>query len=780
MDARILKLASISVALLLIQACSHPIEIEGQGDVKTLSGNRTCMFEGDDFGETNCSRNYVVFAYQETYYPEPRPGWQFSHWGNYCTTVTLPPYECSFTATAEQVKASWGLTVPPLKAVFVTQCGDNIVAGIEECDDGNQVNTDECTNTCTIKNPVSDVVTVSAPKCQEDKTCTFTITGSDVDPDDTHSIEVLSIFYDSPRELTHNANPVVNGQVFTVPTSGLVFTYKTLPDTCPSSELVMQFSATKTPPASSGIAPTYQSLAEVFVSHASVDDAPTASDTVSVLPYVGSAETIPAGTSVMLSFPVTQRDLLCSPDEYQIIFPTLPDPAVGVLKFNDGGSPELVVANQPINCGLGSCANQISFELTSDQPTNQVIATFDYTARDNTVAQLSSSALVTIRPSARNVPLLEPTHSHSFNYAEGSTGSVMVVKIRQPENFRYADMHLAVWSYPMITVAASPNDLTHTSGVVFASSADRIDGNGELYHPRDTLLSPGAVETPKVIYAPVSDCSALDICEFHIAVRACNAGEVSDPAAPCDPNYAGTSSFTISVQPTSNGWNSGPGFEFQNELTVTNDQLDAGATFVSFKAGLDSMGNEVCPDPSGGPFELYNADLSPHAAALSTDLHYCTQDSTFRLFDLGMVNDEISASSWRMDVTVFWDTGGGYIQTSATTVTLSPEGVANAPGVTTSFADGVFSVSHTDLLTLRQAAYFGFDIDVESFGLPVVVRAQLFADNIPTSEPVYVEVYKSNYSLTNAPTLSYPSETSVDNPHGILSWLLQEAIKQGE
>ena len=103
------------------------------------------------------------------------------------------------------------------------------------------------------------------PELQEDETCTFTITGSDVDPDDTLSIEVLSIFYASPRELTHNAIPVVQGQVFTIPTSGLVFTYKNLPDICPSSSLVMQVSATETPPASSGIAPTYHSLAEVFV-----------------------------------------------------------------------------------------------------------------------------------------------------------------------------------------------------------------------------------------------------------------------------------------------------------------------------------------------------------------------------------------------------------------------------------------------------------------------------------------------------------------------------------
>ena len=112
-----------------------------------------------------------------------------------------------------------------------------------------------------------------------------------------------------------------------------------------------------------------------------------------------------------------------------------------------------------------------------------------------------------------------------------------------------------------------------------------------------------------------------------------------------------------------------------------------------------------------------------------------------------MVNDEIAASSWRLDVTVFKDLGGFYFQDPTTTVALTPEGVTNAPGVTTSFAGGVLSISHTNLLTLRQAAYFGFDIDMGDEFSPAVVRAELFADNNPTPERVYVEVYKSDYPL---------------------------------
>ena len=43
---RTIKIVAISIALVFIQACSHPIEIVGQGDVTSASGNRNCYLRG--------------------------------------------------------------------------------------------------------------------------------------------------------------------------------------------------------------------------------------------------------------------------------------------------------------------------------------------------------------------------------------------------------------------------------------------------------------------------------------------------------------------------------------------------------------------------------------------------------------------------------------------------------------------------------------------------------------------------------------------------------------
>ena len=113
------KLVSLGIALLLIQARSHPIEIVGQGDVTSASGNRNCYLEDFQQAKVNCTKNYAVGAYQETYYAIPRAGWQFDHWGNnYCPNATPPNYDCSFNIAAATVQQYWGQTMPPLKAVF--------------------------------------------------------------------------------------------------------------------------------------------------------------------------------------------------------------------------------------------------------------------------------------------------------------------------------------------------------------------------------------------------------------------------------------------------------------------------------------------------------------------------------------------------------------------------------------------------------------------------------------------------------------------------------------
>jgi hypothetical protein len=105
----------VCVALFLVSACSHPIEIVGEGDVWS-TGGRSCTFEDYQSGAVNCSKNYVVGAYQETYYAEPRPGWLFDRWERYCTNA--PGNACSFDVTEETVRLFWGQVLPPLVAIF--------------------------------------------------------------------------------------------------------------------------------------------------------------------------------------------------------------------------------------------------------------------------------------------------------------------------------------------------------------------------------------------------------------------------------------------------------------------------------------------------------------------------------------------------------------------------------------------------------------------------------------------------------------------------------------
>jgi hypothetical protein len=124
MPTRAFRIVAIIITALCIYACSHPIEIVGEGDVISASGNRNCYLEDFQAGQDNCSKNYVDGAYQETYYAKPRTGWQFDHWGNeYCPDAAPPNYDCSFDVAAAVVRDFWGQTMPPLQAVFTPITG---------------------------------------------------------------------------------------------------------------------------------------------------------------------------------------------------------------------------------------------------------------------------------------------------------------------------------------------------------------------------------------------------------------------------------------------------------------------------------------------------------------------------------------------------------------------------------------------------------------------------------------------------------------------------------
>jgi hypothetical protein len=111
---------SILCALLLllaISACRHPIEIVGEGDVMSATGNRDCLLEDFQARLANCVNNDVVEAYQETYYAVPRAGWQFGGWGHYCATNSSDE-GCSFNISAAQAEEYIDETMPSLVAYF--------------------------------------------------------------------------------------------------------------------------------------------------------------------------------------------------------------------------------------------------------------------------------------------------------------------------------------------------------------------------------------------------------------------------------------------------------------------------------------------------------------------------------------------------------------------------------------------------------------------------------------------------------------------------------------
>lgn len=102
---------------LVVLGCNHPIDIAGQGDVLSASGDRDCLLLQDPVvGEPDCSENLVAEDYSETYFAVPRTDWKFHRWANYCNQDTSG--QCSFSIPAAVVEQLYGATMPPLVAVF--------------------------------------------------------------------------------------------------------------------------------------------------------------------------------------------------------------------------------------------------------------------------------------------------------------------------------------------------------------------------------------------------------------------------------------------------------------------------------------------------------------------------------------------------------------------------------------------------------------------------------------------------------------------------------------
>jgi hypothetical protein len=84
--------------LLLLQACRHPLAIEGEGDIiERLIGHRGCMLEEFQAGSPRCAENDAIDEdYIVSYRADPRPGWEFVGWEGTACIEETPEGFCEF------------------------------------------------------------------------------------------------------------------------------------------------------------------------------------------------------------------------------------------------------------------------------------------------------------------------------------------------------------------------------------------------------------------------------------------------------------------------------------------------------------------------------------------------------------------------------------------------------------------------------------------------------------------------------------------------------------
>lgn len=102
------------VSVLFVTGCSHPLEIVGEGDIVSASGQRSCSLLEYQAQTDNCDINLVLGGYSETYSALPHAGWEFVRWEN--CAMQFP--DCGVQIDAAYVQLFWGFTAEPLIAVF--------------------------------------------------------------------------------------------------------------------------------------------------------------------------------------------------------------------------------------------------------------------------------------------------------------------------------------------------------------------------------------------------------------------------------------------------------------------------------------------------------------------------------------------------------------------------------------------------------------------------------------------------------------------------------------
>jgi len=107
------KYSLLLFMVVLITACTHPIDIVGNGDIHSASGEHDCLLE-----DLPC-KAVAVDEYIETYMPLARPGFRFVGWDN---CPDRQGDDCVFKVDKETVHKNWGKTMPALIAKFAPDC----------------------------------------------------------------------------------------------------------------------------------------------------------------------------------------------------------------------------------------------------------------------------------------------------------------------------------------------------------------------------------------------------------------------------------------------------------------------------------------------------------------------------------------------------------------------------------------------------------------------------------------------------------------------------------
>lgn len=144
--------------LSFVTACSHPLEIVGEGDIVSDTGAYDCSLE-----DQPCD-NHVTGDYFVTYTGVPRAGWRFAGWQG-CGSQHP---ECTYSVPAALVDQNWFKAMPVLRALFAQELGPGVPGVRVGSVRGNTVNFGSAAEfAISLNTQPTDDVTVSITSTEE-------------------------------------------------------------------------------------------------------------------------------------------------------------------------------------------------------------------------------------------------------------------------------------------------------------------------------------------------------------------------------------------------------------------------------------------------------------------------------------------------------------------------------------------------------------------------------------------------------------------------------------